>query len=270
VNGNTPAKAVAAWRRVHGLFREEGATNVAFVWSPNAESVPIRSDNAIAKYWPGDAYVDIMALDGFNWGVDSRVSWGMWKSFETVFQKPYSEMTKLSKKPLIVAETGTTHKGGDKKAWITDMFNVIPKKFPRIVGIVWMEANLARDWRIGTSSANMSAFKTGLQGSTWTNKSTPTPKVKASKKKLKKNKKVTLSGSMTKGKKGDKIRLEVKKPGSKKWTLLKTRTLNSKKKWSSYKYKLGKRGTYSFRVRYTTGDYTRRTATSKTVKVVVR
>src|SRR5262249_53059913 len=35
VNGNTAAEYVAAWRRVVGIFRAEGATNVRFVWSPN-------------------------------------------------------------------------------------------------------------------------------------------------------------------------------------------------------------------------------------------
>ena len=109
VNGNTPAKVVAAWRHVRTIFREEGATNVKFVWSPNRESVPATKLNAIKSYWPGDTYVDYMAIDGFNYGKDSvkAYSWSRWMSFKELYVAPYRQMTALSKKPII--EIGRAH-----------------------------------------------------------------------------------------------------------------------------------------------------------------
>jgi beta-mannanase len=35
VNGNRARQYVMAWRRVHQIFRNVGATNVARVWRPN-------------------------------------------------------------------------------------------------------------------------------------------------------------------------------------------------------------------------------------------
>lgn len=33
INGNTPAEFVKAWRHIHNIFEQEGATNVRWVWS---------------------------------------------------------------------------------------------------------------------------------------------------------------------------------------------------------------------------------------------
>ncbi len=54
-----PAAFVQAWRRVHDLFRQEGATNVAWIWSPAA------SPRGADAWYPGDAYVDWIAGDHY-------------------------------------------------------------------------------------------------------------------------------------------------------------------------------------------------------------
>lgn len=48
VNGNTPAQFVTAWRHIYGIFSAAGASNVKFVWCPNATSVPDTKANAIS------------------------------------------------------------------------------------------------------------------------------------------------------------------------------------------------------------------------------
>lgn len=268
-NGNTPAECVAAWKHIYNIFKAQGATNVKFVWCPNRESIPLPSKdsgNAIKKYWPGSSYVDIMAIDGFNFAS----YFGMrWLSFKELFAEPYDDLTDLSSsKPIIVAETGCTNKGGDKAEWISDMFTVIPKKFPRIVGVVWFNAKKEVDWRVNSSSSARSAFVEGSQASSWINKTTTTASIKTSKKKTKRKRTFTLSGSLKNGESGDRIRLYVKRPGSKTWKLVSKRTLSKSKTWS-YRYKPGYKGTYRFRVKYL-GDYTRKTDTSRTIKVKVR
>jgi len=272
VNGNTPEKCAAAWRHVRGIFREEGATNVLFVWSPNADSAPWPNGPRITAYWPGDDYVDIIGLDGFNFGAGKGMSW---RSFERIFGPrgaldpgPYREVCRLSaSKPIIVAETGCTAKGGDKAKWISDMFKVIPLKFPRIVGVVWFNANKDRDWRMDSSSASRQAFVAGSSGYQWINKTSNSVSIKTSKKSTRRGKAFTLSGYLKAGRTGDRVRVEVKKPGSSAWKLSSMRTLSGSA-WR-YKFKPGRKGTYRFRVRYF-GDYRRKTATSRTIKVVVR
>jgi len=265
VNGNTPEKCVAAWRHVRTIFREEGATNVLFVWSPNADSVPNTRANQIKEYWPGEEYVDIIGLDGFNFGAGKGMSW---RSFEKIYTAPYREVCKLSStKPIIVAEIGCTAEGGDKAAWIAAMFKVIPVKFPRMVGVVWFNADKDRDWRVDSSSASRQAFVAGSSGYQWVNKTSNSASIKTSKKSTRRGKAFTLSGYLKAGKTGDRVRVEVKKPGSSSWKLSSTRTLSGTA-WR-YKFKPGRKGTYRFRVRYF-GDYQRKTAVSRTIKVVVR
>ena len=99
VNGNTSADFVDAWRHVVDVFRQEGATNVKWIWSPNVE-VPGQT-TPFADVYPGDAYVDWIALDGYNWGT-SR-GWGQWRSFSSIFGSSYAAVTALSSRPLMIA-----------------------------------------------------------------------------------------------------------------------------------------------------------------------
>jgi Glycosyl hydrolase family 26 len=52
---------IDAWRRTVRLFREEGATNVGFIWSPDGGY----RDKAFASY-PGDDYVDWVSVSLYN------------------------------------------------------------------------------------------------------------------------------------------------------------------------------------------------------------
>src|SRR5439155_21071546 len=89
--GNTAAEFVAAWRHIVTVFRSEGATNVRFVFSPNVISA--NSPNFSSMY-PGDRYVDRVALDGYNWGT-SRAS-TRWRGFRRIFSHSYHVLARLS------------------------------------------------------------------------------------------------------------------------------------------------------------------------------
>ena len=68
VNGNQPGEYVAAWRHVHDIFTQVGATNATWVWCPNVD--PASKLHDLASLYPGDAYVDWTGLDGYNWGTN--------------------------------------------------------------------------------------------------------------------------------------------------------------------------------------------------------
>jgi hypothetical protein len=159
VNGNTPADFVPAWRHIKDIFTAEGATNVKFVWAPNSDGTPAGSPNAISSYFPGDAYVDYLALDGYNFGTGAGSTW---RTFAQVFDPGYAAVTALSAKPLFIAETACSPVGGDKPAWIADMFASIPTRYPRIVGVTWFNANKEHDWRLECSPACAAAFSSGV------------------------------------------------------------------------------------------------------------
>jgi hypothetical protein len=164
MNGNwtpwsgDPAKLVTAWRHVVNLFDSEGASNVLWVWSPNITDEPRVDTNKFELYYPGTAYVDILALDGYNWGTTRPHT--VWKSYEDIFGIPYERVTALGPQPIWLAEVATTEHGGDKAQWINDMF--ASRAFPRIEAIIWFDENKETDWRIASSDDSLVAFQSGL------------------------------------------------------------------------------------------------------------
>ncbi|NTU71467.1 MAG: hypothetical protein HGB10_06575 [Coriobacteriia bacterium] len=163
-NGNTPAQVVAAWQHIHDVFAARGADNVKFVWCVNNDSVPNTTANGIDKYYPGDAYVDYVSIDAYNWGVSA--SWSSWSSFSTIIGSSYAKVTALTGKPLFLAEIGCPEEGGSKAAWVADMFSKIKTRYTRIEGVCWFNvdstSSLNADWRVESSSASAAAFKTAL------------------------------------------------------------------------------------------------------------
>jgi hypothetical protein len=158
VNGNAPGDYVAAWRHVVDVFRANKATNVTWRWSPN---VPYYGSTSLATLYPGDAYVDQVALDGYNWGgVQSGASW---VSFADVFGSGVAQLRALTTRPLYVGEVGCPESGGDKAAWVDDMFAWL-QAHPEVRGFTWFNYVKETDWRIQSSDASMAAFRRGLVG----------------------------------------------------------------------------------------------------------
>jgi len=156
-NGNTPADYIAAWRHVHDIFTQVGATNVRWVWSPNALSS--NSPDAAATY-PGDAYVDWIAMDGYNEGTDPGAGDGGWTSLAALFGPTYDALTALTGKPLMIAETSSAEAGGSKAAWITQgLLTDVPTRLPRVRAVIWFDKNKEADWRVNSSPAALAAYR---------------------------------------------------------------------------------------------------------------
>jgi Glycosyl hydrolase family 26 len=156
-NGN-PKALISAWQRVVKIFREEGATNAKWVWSPNVRDEPATKENSMELYYPGSQYVDVLALDGYNWGTTR--SYTAWKEFDTIFQESYGRVTALGNQRVWVAEVASTENGGDKGEWVKNM--LASTSFPRIEALVWFNEKKETDWRMESSSDSLSAFKQGL------------------------------------------------------------------------------------------------------------
>ena len=156
VNGNTAADYVAAWRHIHNIFTAVGAANVRWLWTPITQYT---GSTPLASVYPGDAYVDMVGVDGYNWGTTKPTT--SWQSFSQVFDPTITGITALTSKPLWITEVASTEVGGDKAAWITDMMHTIAVD-PRIQGFVWFDANKETDWRINSSPAAQQAFAQGL------------------------------------------------------------------------------------------------------------
>lgn len=156
VNGTTASQYAAAWRRVVTLFRSAGARNVQFVWCPN---IPFAGTPALASIYPGDAYVDVVGLDGYNWGTSQ--DWSQWGTFTDVFGAGVNELRSFTAKPLVLGEVGCAEAGGDKAAWIADMFAVLDAH-PEVRGFTWFNAAKETDWRVESTQASLDAFRAGV------------------------------------------------------------------------------------------------------------
>lgn len=148
-----PAKYIQAWRRIHDLFQREGATNVSWVWAPNDESIPRLAWNRIGAYYPGDRYVDWVGLSAYNWG-DMR-AWSHWSSFATLVSGVYALYS--DRKPIMVAETGSTTVGGNQARWIDSLGTSLRKRYRRIKAVLWFEHPPA--WTVRSLARSLSAFR---------------------------------------------------------------------------------------------------------------
>ena len=159
VDGNTPAEYVTAFRHVVDIFRRVGATNAQFVWCVAAQV----AGPPLSGYFPGDRYVDWVAMDGYN-----RDLGGTPKSFAAIFGPDYRILTALSSRPVMVAETGSVEDPTDptaKARWITDAFASIPTSFPRMKAVVFFDgAGHGYTYPLTSSPAALSAFATALAG----------------------------------------------------------------------------------------------------------
>jgi beta-mannanase len=162
VNGNDPGEFPLVWRRLRRLFAEEGAGNVLWVWSPYAASFPPVPENRLERYFPGDEEVDLVALDGYNWG--TRLPGGAWEDFTDIFRDGYDRLASLSSRPVMIAETASAEEGGDKAEWIRSMARALPVRFPRADTLVWFDADKERDWRICSSPRSVKAFREAWRG----------------------------------------------------------------------------------------------------------
>jgi len=151
-NGKDPAAYARAFRRIHRIFRDEGADNVAFVWSPNWNSGPDVSWNRMERYYPGDAYVDWVGVSGYNFYQESP---------STLFKHVVN--ANGGKKPIMLSETAAIEHGGRSKAdWIEDLSAYV-KRTPAIGAVVWFDTDVQEDsvhnFRFDTTGAALSAYR---------------------------------------------------------------------------------------------------------------
>ncbi|MCC3751876.1 MAG: endoglucanase [Halorhodospira halophila] len=155
---STPARYRAMFRHVVEVFRDEGAAdNARFAFNPNAESVPSPEHDPDADwnrpeaYYPGDDYVDLLGMDGYNWGTTRTREEHGWDSrflpFETIFEPLYQTLLELAPgKPIYVFETASVTDGGDKAAWIeTAAATAVAWE---LAGLVWFHNDKEEDWRL--------------------------------------------------------------------------------------------------------------------------
>jgi beta-mannanase len=148
----SPSVFVAAWRHIVTLFREQGADNVTWLWTINAD---LPKTGPIASWWPGAGYVTWVGIDGYYY---IRAN-----NFVSVFGKTIAQVRSITNKPVLLSETAVGPVS-DQAAKIANLFQGM-HQFGTL-GLVWFDIAqndglYHQDWRIENSPAAQAAFRKG-------------------------------------------------------------------------------------------------------------
>ena len=157
--GNSPASYVAMWRRVVTLFDELnlGAWHLQWIWCVNNDDV---GAYPAESFYPGDGYVDWVAIDGYNWGRSE--TWSSWESPAELYDGMLTRIRAVTTKPVALTEFASTTSGGSvaqKSQWITDLFSYVSARNIQLVS--WFNEDKETDWAFFGGAAGDSQIKVG-------------------------------------------------------------------------------------------------------------
>ena len=159
---------VESYKYVYRIFAAAGANNALWVWNPHDGSFPDFKWNHSLAYYPGDEYVDVVGLTGYNAGTYYKGE--QWRGFREIYDPLYAEYDKLfPHKAFMITEFASNSVGGDKVAWITDAMKHMVD-YPRISVAIWWNhcdydgAVPSRIYKLDENEATLEAFRLGLEG----------------------------------------------------------------------------------------------------------
>jgi hypothetical protein len=164
-NGGS-AQFIAAWRKWVSVFRQQGVNNATYTFTTTAYGYNRHDKYSAAAYYPGDAYVDALAVDAYNWYGCQAGSPKNWVSLQSVVEAFRQFGLRHPSKPLLLAEWGSHEdrsNPGRKAAWIRDAQALFKKPgYGQFVGLVAYsgnEDNPSCRFSFNSSAASLQAFR---------------------------------------------------------------------------------------------------------------
>jgi hypothetical protein len=181
MNGNwyswsgDPTHYVNAWQRLHAILSAQGCK---WVWAVNNTDV---NSPAAEQYYPGDDYVDWLAIDGYNWGKSQpNADWDTWLGFPQIFDNMLKRLVALSpNKPILIAEMGTssvvsTNEVGQgisdaarKAQWLSHTYLLGAKTYPQIKLVAYFNEDKAGATTLISGESDWAIFNNGSQDNRW-------------------------------------------------------------------------------------------------------
>lgn len=124
------------WRHTVDVFKQAGAQNVKWIFSPGYLPYP----ETIGNYYPGKDYVDVVGADVYDWE-------GLSPAFALNRINFYLRQI-APDKPLIVSELGAA--GARKDEWVADA--IIKSLSQGASAINYFQINKEKDWKIEKGS----------------------------------------------------------------------------------------------------------------------
>ncbi len=167
-----PERFVAAYRRIVGLMRGEGASTITWVFHVDAHDVPQVDWNRLENYYPGDDVVDWIGVSayGAQRPTDARAD-----TFREAMDPVYERIVRLApSKPIAVLEFGCTTGGLAARAdlWAgAALDDLLGGRWPRVIGFSWWNERWQNDadrshdtnMRVQDDSTLAMAFRGRLQ-----------------------------------------------------------------------------------------------------------
>jgi mannan endo-1,4-beta-mannosidase len=148
-----PSTFVAAWQHIVTLFRAEGADNVTWLWTLQADE---KGTGPVASWWPGAQYVTWVGIDGYY----RRPS----DTFASVFGETIDQLRAFTSKPVLLSETAVGPEAG-QFIKIQDLFHGMATY--KMLGLVWFDKDQQgssdhQDWRIEDNDQARISFRLGV------------------------------------------------------------------------------------------------------------
>jgi hypothetical protein len=162
----TPADFIAAWRTFRGVFEARGVTNAKFIWIMTDYSFfAAKTDRRWAPNWyPGDAYLDAIGADAYNWFTCRSEYKSPWKSLEQIIAPLRDFGLQHPDKEMWLAEWASVEDPavpGRKAQWIRDAQDLFKRPdYSQFVGISYFDSYKRAEcpWPIETTTSSQSAF----------------------------------------------------------------------------------------------------------------
>ncbi len=155
------------YRYIYNTFQNNGVENVIWIWNPHDKSFPNFKWNHALAYYPGDSFVDIVGMTGYNTG--NYYPGEVWRGFQEIYDPLYLEYDRVFNKPFMITEFSSNSVGGSKEKWVMEMFENI-SKYERIKAAIWWngcdydsQGRAARIYRLDESPYLINIFRKELQ-----------------------------------------------------------------------------------------------------------
>jgi mannan endo-1,4-beta-mannosidase len=151
--GHVPATTfVAAWRHIVMVFRSEGADNVTWLWTVQADG---QGTGPVQAWWPGAQFVTWVGVDGYYYRPTD--------TFASVFGGTIDQVRAFTSLPVLLSETAVGPAAG-QLIKIPDLFHGMAAY--KTLGLVWFDKDQAngiyhQDWRLEGNFKAELAFRLG-------------------------------------------------------------------------------------------------------------
>ena len=168
LNNGTATDFIDAWRNIISVLRLQGVTNAQYVWTMTDYSfvVPSTDRRAAFKWFPGDAYVDHLGSDPYNWYNCREGINNSWKSLAQIIE-PFRQFGAAHPtKGLMLPEWASYEDPatpGRKAQWIADARALFKspgyEQFKLVLYFNWFDQKYTNcRWWVDTSQSSLTNF----------------------------------------------------------------------------------------------------------------